>query len=184
MRQDCCVSCKSHSLLSFRPRECQSPVATLQARVLLSCLLALPHGPCPPALLERTLRGQGMVPLPILWGWVLMAAVRTGQMPGRESRSVGQRREGGLGTGAQGGTALLRPSQAWPLALRNYPFCSPLSPLGTSHGTPSLGYGCPRYFWGRPPPRYLQPGLPVYFRCPCELGGAKAQVGPGTSRTG
>uniref|UniRef100_A0A9L0I5F1 Immunoglobulin V-set domain-containing protein n=1 Tax=Equus asinus TaxID=9793 RepID=A0A9L0I5F1_EQUAS len=42
------VSWKSHSSLGFRPRECQPVTASLQARILLSCLAGpLPQSPVP-----------------------------------------------------------------------------------------------------------------------------------------
>lgn len=49
----------------------------------------LPDWARPAAELEKARGAQAMVPFPILWGWVLMATVTTGQMPGRESHSMG-----------------------------------------------------------------------------------------------
>lgn len=61
-------------------RDSQVLIAVIQGRILLSCLVG-----CVPLPFGERLRGQGMGSFLILCGWVLVAAVSTGQMARRRS---------------------------------------------------------------------------------------------------
>lgn len=78
---------KNPSLLSFRPRV---SATNCHLRDPHPALLAL--SPC---LAGESLWGQGMGPPSILWVWVLVATMSTGQRPGRKSQSMGWGRERG-----------------------------------------------------------------------------------------
>lgn len=85
-----------------------------------------------------------MVPLPIVWGWVLMAAVSPGQMQAEKATQWVEGGKEGLGHWGTGRhrkfcslfPALPRSSQVSPLTLRRDPFSPQPSPTGITHGTP------------------------------------------------